>query len=105
MASSESQMKGFKHSWTVLRISAFMHGHGHLELAKNLNDKIPKIVNEIWERVRAFIRGEMVADTTEVIRSPRWEKSADGSRNRSHRRGKEEAWGLVLLMLEEKASH
>ncbi|GKB84381.1 hypothetical protein Tco_0956653 [Tanacetum coccineum] len=91
-----------------------MHEHGHPELAKKLNDKIPKIVDEMWERVRAFIRGETAADTTEVIISPRWEKSAgkaswsenqNGSRNRGHRRGKEEAWGPVLLMLEEKASH
>ncbi|GJR52100.1 hypothetical protein Tco_1402621 [Tanacetum coccineum] len=98
----------------VLRISAFMHGHGHLELSKKLNDKIPKMVNEMWERVRAFIRGEVAADTTEAIRSPRWEKSAgkaswsehqNGSRNRSHRRGKEETWGPVLPTLEEKASH
>ncbi|GKE99476.1 hypothetical protein Tco_0022827, partial [Tanacetum coccineum] len=60
----------------VLRISVFMHGHGHPELAKKLNDKIPKTVDEMWERVRAFIRGETAIDTTEVIRSPRWEKSA-----------------------------
>ncbi|GJV56001.1 hypothetical protein Tco_1457006 [Tanacetum coccineum] len=80
----------------VLRISAFMHGHGHPELSKKLNDKIPKTADEMWERVRAFIRGEAAADTTEAIRSPRWEKSAgkaswsehqNGSRNRSHRRG------------------
>ncbi|GJX70223.1 reverse transcriptase domain-containing protein [Tanacetum coccineum] len=55
----------------VLRISAFIHGHGHPELAKKLNDKIPKTVDEIWERVRAFIRGETAADTTEAIRSHR----------------------------------
>ncbi|GJU86510.1 reverse transcriptase domain-containing protein [Tanacetum coccineum] len=60
----------------VLRISAFMHGHGHPELAKKLNDKIPKMVNETWERVRDFIRGETAVDTTEVIRAPQWEKSA-----------------------------
>ncbi|GJT48105.1 hypothetical protein Tco_0974262 [Tanacetum coccineum] len=35
----------------MLRISAFMHGHGHLKLAKKLNDKIPKIVDEMFERV------------------------------------------------------
>ncbi|GJR19773.1 hypothetical protein Tco_0968300 [Tanacetum coccineum] len=52
----------------VLRISAFMHWHGHPELAKKLNDKIPKTVDEMWERVRAFIRGETAADTTEAIR-------------------------------------
>ncbi|GJZ58418.1 reverse transcriptase domain-containing protein [Tanacetum coccineum] len=45
----------------VLRISAFMHRHGHPELAKNLNDKIPKTLDEMWERVRAFIRGETAA--------------------------------------------
>ncbi|GJZ96263.1 reverse transcriptase domain-containing protein [Tanacetum coccineum] len=55
----------------VLRISAFMHGHGHPKLAKKHNDKIPKIVDEMWERVRAFIRGEMAADTTVAIRSLR----------------------------------
>ncbi|GKB05147.1 reverse transcriptase domain-containing protein [Tanacetum coccineum] len=80
----------------ILRISAFMHGHGHPELSKKLNDKILKMVDEMWERVQAFIRGEAAADTTEAIRSPRWEKSAgkdswsehqNGSRNRSHRRG------------------
>ncbi|GJZ98864.1 reverse transcriptase domain-containing protein [Tanacetum coccineum] len=62
----------------VLRISAFMHGHGHPELAKKLNDKIPKTVDKMWERVRAFIRGETAADTTEAIRSPQGEKSAEG---------------------------
>ncbi|GJS42978.1 hypothetical protein Tco_0568021 [Tanacetum coccineum] len=60
----------------VFRISTFMHGHSHPELAKKLNDKIPKTVDEMWERVRAFIRGEMAADTTEVIRSPHWGKSS-----------------------------
>ncbi|GJW58974.1 hypothetical protein Tco_0105705 [Tanacetum coccineum] len=58
----------------VLRIYVFMHGHDHPELAKKLNDKIPKTVDEMWERVGAFIRGETAADTTEAIRSPRWEK-------------------------------
>ncbi|GKA39009.1 hypothetical protein Tco_0731560 [Tanacetum coccineum] len=98
----------------VLRISAFMHGHGHPELAKKPNDKIPKTVDEMWERVKAFIRGETTTNMIKAIRSPQWEKSVgkaswsenqNGSRNRSHRRGKEETWGLVLLMLEEKASH
>nr|GEX11104.1 hypothetical protein [Tanacetum cinerariifolium] len=61
---------------SVLRISAFIDGHGHPELAKKLNDKIPKTVDEMWEKVKAFIRGETAADTTKVIRSPWWEKSA-----------------------------
>nr|GEV81455.1 reverse transcriptase domain-containing protein [Tanacetum cinerariifolium] len=59
----------------VLRIFAFMHGHGHPKLARKLNDKILKIVVQIWERVRAFIRGEMAVSTTKFIRSPQWEKS------------------------------
>ncbi|GJV73184.1 reverse transcriptase domain-containing protein [Tanacetum coccineum] len=87
---------------SVLRISAFMHGHGHPELAKKLNDKIPKTVDKMWERVRAFIRGEMAADTTKVIRSPHWEKSAskanwsknqNESRSRGHRKGQGRSMG------------
>ncbi|GJV61096.1 reverse transcriptase domain-containing protein [Tanacetum coccineum] len=38
-----------------------MHGHGHPKLAKKLNDKIPKTVDEMFERVRSFIQGEMAA--------------------------------------------
>nr|GFA68442.1 reverse transcriptase domain-containing protein [Tanacetum cinerariifolium] len=56
--SESSHIKGVP---PILRISAFMHGHGHPELAKKLNDKIPKMVDEIFERVRAFIRGEVAA--------------------------------------------
>ncbi|GJV58729.1 reverse transcriptase domain-containing protein [Tanacetum coccineum] len=56
---------------SVLRISAFMHRHDHPKLAKKLNDKILKIVDEMWERVMAFIMGE----------------TANGTRNRGHRRG------------------
>ncbi|GJS08449.1 reverse transcriptase domain-containing protein [Tanacetum coccineum] len=41
--------------------------------SKKLNDKIPKTVDKIWERVRAFIRVETAIDTTEVIQSPRRE--------------------------------
>ncbi|GJR55429.1 reverse transcriptase domain-containing protein [Tanacetum coccineum] len=54
----------------VLRISAFMHGHGHPELAKKLNDKIPKTVDEMFKRVRDFIRGEVVAGSAEMVRPP-----------------------------------
>ncbi|GJS98583.1 hypothetical protein Tco_0917446 [Tanacetum coccineum] len=54
----------------VLRISTFMHGHGHPKLAKKLNENIPKIVDEMWKRVRAFIGGETATDTTKAIRSP-----------------------------------
>nr|GEV99027.1 reverse transcriptase domain-containing protein [Tanacetum cinerariifolium] len=52
---------------SVLRISAYMHGHGHPELAKKLNDKIPKTVDEMLERVGAFIRGEVVAESAEMV--------------------------------------
>ncbi|GJY99849.1 hypothetical protein Tco_0517279 [Tanacetum coccineum] len=52
---------------SVLRISAFMHGHGHPELAKKLNDKISKTVEEMFKRVRAFIRGEVAAGSAEMV--------------------------------------
>nr|GEW45156.1 hypothetical protein [Tanacetum cinerariifolium] len=53
----------------VLLISAFVHGHGHLELAKKINDKIPKTMDEMFKRVRAFIRGEMDAGSAEMTKS------------------------------------
>ncbi|GJT74888.1 reverse transcriptase domain-containing protein [Tanacetum coccineum] len=62
--SESSHIKGVP---PVLRISAFMHGHGHPELAKKLNDKIPKTVDEMFERVRAFIRGEVAVGTLKEI--------------------------------------
>ncbi|GKB66820.1 reverse transcriptase domain-containing protein, partial [Tanacetum coccineum] len=46
--SESSHIKGVP---PVLRISAFMHGHGHPELAKKLNYKIPKTMDEMFERV------------------------------------------------------
>lgn len=79
-----------------------MHGHGHPELSKKLSDKIPKTVDEMWERVKAFIRGETAADTTEVIKVPHWEKKLDRSawsgspntlRNRNNRRGQGRSMG------------
>ncbi|GKD70196.1 hypothetical protein Tco_1324286, partial [Tanacetum coccineum] len=69
--SESSHIKGIP---PVLRVSAFMHGHGHPEPAKKLNDKIPKTVDEMFERVRAFIRGEAAAGSTEVARTPQWDK-------------------------------
>ncbi|GJT09479.1 reverse transcriptase domain-containing protein, partial [Tanacetum coccineum] len=77
---------------SVLRISAFMHGHGHPELAKKLNDKILKTVDEMFERVRAFIRGELAAGSTEIVwlsqgdkgnARPVWSGGQEKSRNRS----------------------
>nr|GFB50590.1 reverse transcriptase domain-containing protein [Tanacetum cinerariifolium] len=52
----------------VLCILAFMHGHGHPKLAKKLNDKIPKMGDEMFERVRAFIRGEMAVGSAKMVR-------------------------------------
>ncbi|GJZ68941.1 reverse transcriptase domain-containing protein [Tanacetum coccineum] len=69
--SESSHIKGVP---PVLRISAFMHGHGHPELAKKLNDKIPKTVDEMFERVRAFIRGEVAAGSTEMVRPSQGDK-------------------------------
>ncbi|GJY43701.1 hypothetical protein Tco_0431914 [Tanacetum coccineum] len=59
-----------------LRISAFMHGHGHPELAMKLNDKIPKTVDEMFERVREFIRAEVAAGLAEAARAPQWDKGS-----------------------------
>nr|GEY37997.1 hypothetical protein [Tanacetum cinerariifolium] len=53
---------------------AFMHGHGHPELAQKLNDKIPKTVEAMFERVRAFIRGEAAVGSAEVARASQWDK-------------------------------
>ncbi|GJS62418.1 hypothetical protein Tco_0657202 [Tanacetum coccineum] len=58
LKSESSLIKGVP---PVLHISAFMHGHGHPKLAKKLNDKIPNTVDKIFERVKAFIRGEVAA--------------------------------------------
>ncbi|GJX97824.1 hypothetical protein Tco_0353622 [Tanacetum coccineum] len=69
--SESSHIKGVP---PVLRILAFMHGHGHPELAKKLNDKIPKTMDEMFERVRAFIRGEVAAGSAELVRPSQWDK-------------------------------
>ncbi|GJZ92519.1 reverse transcriptase domain-containing protein [Tanacetum coccineum] len=69
--SESSHIKGVP---SVLHISAFIHGYGHPELAKKLNDKIPKTVDEMFERVRAFIKGEVAAGSTEVARAPQWDR-------------------------------
>ncbi|GKC95181.1 hypothetical protein Tco_1160623 [Tanacetum coccineum] len=45
-------------------------------LPKKLNDKIPKKVDKIFKRVRAFIRGEAVAGSAEVARASQWDKGA-----------------------------
>ncbi|GJR39130.1 hypothetical protein Tco_1214814 [Tanacetum coccineum] len=45
-----------------------MHGHGHPELAKKLNDNIPKLVDDMFERVRAFIQGEVATGSAEMVR-------------------------------------
>ncbi|GKC17955.1 hypothetical protein Tco_1014737 [Tanacetum coccineum] len=69
--SKSSHIKGVP---SVLHIFAFMHGHGHSELAKKLNDKIPKTVDEIFERVRAFIRGEVAAGSAKMVRPSQRDK-------------------------------
>ncbi|GKC41929.1 hypothetical protein Tco_1059651 [Tanacetum coccineum] len=69
--SESSHIKGVP---PVLRISAFMHSHGNPELAKKLNDKIPKTVDEMFKRVRAFIRGEVAAGSAEMVRPSQWDK-------------------------------
>ncbi|GJR70090.1 putative nucleotidyltransferase, ribonuclease H [Tanacetum coccineum] len=53
---------------SVLRISAFMHGYEHVGLAKKLNDKISKMVDEMFERFKAFIRGKVSSRSDEIFR-------------------------------------
>ncbi|GKB38163.1 hypothetical protein Tco_0883105, partial [Tanacetum coccineum] len=74
-----------------MRISSFMHGHGHPKLAKKLNDKIPKMVDEMFERVRAFIRGEVADGSAEMVRPsqgdkgysrPAWTEGPERARNK-----------------------
>nr|GFB07647.1 reverse transcriptase domain-containing protein [Tanacetum cinerariifolium] len=86
--SKSSHIKGVLR---VLHISAFMHGHGHPELSKKLNDKIPKTVDEMFERVGAFIRGEVAAGSAEMVRSsqgdkgyirPEWTGGPEKARNK-----------------------
>nr|GFA12311.1 reverse transcriptase domain-containing protein [Tanacetum cinerariifolium] len=70
----KSESSHIKEVSSVLSISAFMHGHGHPELAKKLNDKIPKTVDEMFERVKDFIRGEVVAGLAKMARPSQWDK-------------------------------
>ncbi|GKC42119.1 hypothetical protein Tco_1059841, partial [Tanacetum coccineum] len=65
--SESSHIKGVP---PVLHISAFIQGHGHSKLAKKLNDKISKMVDEMFKRVRAFIRGEVEGESAKAARDP-----------------------------------
>nr|GEZ40177.1 reverse transcriptase domain-containing protein [Tanacetum cinerariifolium]GEZ52662.1 reverse transcriptase domain-containing protein [Tanacetum cinerariifolium] len=69
--SESSHIKGVP---PVLCIFAFMHSHGHLKLAKKLNHKIPKTMDEMFERVRAFIKGEVADGSTEMVRPSQGDK-------------------------------
>ncbi|GKC66965.1 hypothetical protein Tco_1099563 [Tanacetum coccineum] len=100
--SESSHIKGVP---LVLRISAFMHGHGHPELAKKLNDKIPKMVDEMFKRVRAFIRGEVAAGSAEMVRPsqgdkgyvrPAWTGVPKKARNRGGQREARRNMGVYI---------
>ncbi|GKD21831.1 hypothetical protein Tco_1223534 [Tanacetum coccineum] len=90
----------------VLCISAFMHGHGHPEVAKKLNEKIPKTVDEMFERVRAFIRGEVVTGLGEMVCPLQWDKGIvllawsggpEKARNKGGRRETQRNMGIYTL--------
>ncbi|GJV78597.1 reverse transcriptase domain-containing protein [Tanacetum coccineum] len=105
------RMKAYKLSWidSIRKFThkgsssgstylTFMHGHGHPELAKKLNDKIPKTIDEMFERVRAFIRGEVATGSAEMVRPsqgykgyvrPTWSGGLDKARNKGSPR---ETW-------------
>ncbi|GJV10760.1 hypothetical protein Tco_1352301 [Tanacetum coccineum] len=59
----------------VLR-TLFMHGYRLPELAKKLNDKIPK--SKIFKIVTAFIRGEASARSAERLRKDSGKKQSEG---------------------------
>ncbi|GJS97900.1 hypothetical protein Tco_0819070 [Tanacetum coccineum] len=62
------------HRKSMVSKEVFMHNHGHPELVKKLNDKIPNIMDEMFERLRAFIIGEVMTGSVEVARAPQWDK-------------------------------
>nr|GEV45256.1 retrovirus-related Pol polyprotein from transposon TNT 1-94 [Tanacetum cinerariifolium] len=50
-----------------------MDSFGELKLANKLNKKIPKMMDEMFKRIRVFIRREVAAGMTEVARAPQWD--------------------------------
>ncbi|GJS93214.1 reverse transcriptase domain-containing protein [Tanacetum coccineum] len=109
--SKSSHIKGVP---PVLHISAFMHGHGHLELAKKLNDKIPKTVDKMFKRVRAFIRGEVVTGLAEMLKKQIEEDVALGKlahlvkdiRRNNQRSGNQGRNGVKIInMIREGGNH
>ncbi|GJW24255.1 reverse transcriptase domain-containing protein [Tanacetum coccineum] len=107
----KSESSHIKRVPPILRISAFMHGHGHPELAKKLNDKIP--VDEMFERVRAFIRGEVAAGSVEMVRPsqgnkgyvrPAWPEMSKKPEIRAAQKKHEGIWGYTPLIPEKKLS-
>ncbi|GJX66642.1 reverse transcriptase domain-containing protein [Tanacetum coccineum] len=92
--SESSHIKGVP---LVLRISAFMNGHGHPELAKKLNDKIPKTVDEMFERVREFIKGEVAVGSAEMVHPSQGDKGSPKSAHVNLRGHKGISFLLVIF--------
>ncbi|GJZ48634.1 hypothetical protein Tco_0602466 [Tanacetum coccineum] len=111
MSSESSHINGVP---LMLCISAFKHDHGHLELAKKHNDKIPKTVDKMFERVRAFIRGEVAAGSakiasphngTEEVLAPVGLEDRKETGEGADLKSLEEMWGYAPLTLEEILSY
>ncbi|GJX05077.1 hypothetical protein Tco_0190993 [Tanacetum coccineum] len=75
-------------------------------LQKNLNKKIPKIIDEMFERVRAFIRGEVAAGSAEMVRPsqgdkgnayPVWSGVQERARNRNGPKDTRRNMGMYTL--------
>ncbi|GKC73395.1 reverse transcriptase domain-containing protein [Tanacetum coccineum] len=99
----KSESSHIKEVPPVLRIPDFMHGHGHPEIAKKLNDKIHKTMDEMFERVRAFIRWEVAAGSAEMVRPsqgdkgnarPVWSGVQERARNRNGPRDTQRNMGM-----------
>ncbi|GJZ02607.1 hypothetical protein Tco_0520568 [Tanacetum coccineum] len=98
----------------VLRIFVFMHGHGHSELAKKLNDKIPRQLMRCGRESGHSSGGRQpqtrpkpsgLLDGKRVLVRPVGRKTKMSLETEVIEGEKVETWGPMLPMLEEKASH
>ncbi|GJV05466.1 reverse transcriptase domain-containing protein [Tanacetum coccineum] len=68
-----------------MRISGFMHGVNNPELTKRLNERVPKIMEEMMTTTAAFIRGETVDASKKKVHAP-WKSQDQSKRHASDRK-------------------
>ncbi|GJX79527.1 hypothetical protein Tco_0327676, partial [Tanacetum coccineum] len=70
-----------------MRISGFMHSITNPDLIKNLNDNIPKSVDEMMSVTTTFLRGEVAADNQSKKKAPpAWKHHEIGHRQNFDKR-------------------